>query len=119
MKTSLLKLTSLQERDISEGGFTLIEVLVALLIFVLVVCSFVSLFTGSYLAVNVAGERSQALSEIQGEAEHPGRAVEAKDTFVINFPGGAAVTAKGEIIPLEKTYGRGRKVTITYFIPYQ
>ncbi len=118
MKAVFTKLAGIANRLGSEGGFTLIEVLVALFVFVLVVCSFVSLFTSSYLAVNVAGQRSQALCEIQGEAELPGRAVEVEDTLDIKFSG-TTITPEGEIITVEKTYGQGRKVSITYFIPCQ
>ncbi|HHX87488.1 MAG TPA: prepilin-type N-terminal cleavage/methylation domain-containing protein [Firmicutes bacterium] len=118
MESAFAKLAAVVKRLSSEGGFTLVEVLVALFIFVLVVCSFVSLFTSSYMAVNVAGQRSQALSEIQGEAEFPGRAAKAENTLSINFSG-TIVTPEGEVVTVEKTYGQGRTVSISYFIPCQ
>ncbi len=116
MKTGPKRLAALAGRAALEEGYSLTEVLVAMVIFVLVVVSFGALFTNSYRSVTVAGQRSRALSELQGEAEHPGRASQVEDTLDINFPG-ISITAEGKIIPLEKEYGEGRKVSVTYFIP--
>lgn len=100
-----------------EEGFSLTEVLVALVIFVLIVVSFGALFTNSYRAVTVAGQRSRALSELQGEAEElPKWAGETTEKLKINFPG-KSIEPEGEIVTVERDFEEGRKVSVTYFIP--
>ncbi len=53
----------------SNGGYTFIELLIAISILGLVVAPFLALFSGSYLAINSAGRQSAAINLCREQME--------------------------------------------------
>jgi prepilin-type N-terminal cleavage/methylation domain-containing protein len=106
-----------------KGGFTLIEVLVATIIFLFCVLALSALFLNSYKAISVAGCRSAAVQAVQQEMEraiadpvYEGEEVEREAEYELLIFGR---TISGTLITVEKKYNEAplRKVTFVTFIP--
>ena len=101
-----------------DRGFTLVEVLVALTILTIIVISFTTLFTSSYVNIISAGNKSQATYNVQKEMEE--RIADELATDVgdlqIPFPIAGNINVPGGLLELDDTQGN-RTSESTAFLP--
>ena len=108
-----------------EEGFTIIEVLIALTILVIIIFSFTTLYTTSFTGIFRAGDKSEALFDLQEEidnaiAEGPSSEFE-EATLTIKFDNEEVtkeVTVSGEPKHIVQEY-EDRSVDLFYFLPDQ
>jgi type IV pilus modification protein PilV len=114
-----------------QKGFSLIEIMIAILVLSLVVTAFAALFTHSYQDIYSAGFKSEAQFVAQEVMEsliadidfnHPDANVSTTTSLSIDFPGyGGSVAVQGKIVTVtvEYTDGQGNLRTQTFksFIP--
>lgn len=101
-----------------EEAFTLIEILVALLIFVVILLAFSALFINSYAGVRLGGDKTEQLYQAQYEME---QAIfdfrgEQQDRIDIAFPE-ITLTVDGRWITVQELYHDNRELSITLFLP--
>lgn len=101
----------------NEEGLTLIEILVALLIFVVILVSFSALFINSYAGVRLGGHKSERLYQAQSEVEEAmlNFQGERQDQIEISFPG-LTLTVDGRLITVQEIYHHDRSLSITLFL---
>jgi len=104
-----------------EEGFTIIEVLIALTILVIIIFSFTTLYTTSFTGIFRAGDKSEALFDLQEEidnaiAEGPSSEFE-EATLTIKFDN-EEVTVSGKPKHIVQEY-EDRSVDLFYFLPDQ
>jgi prepilin-type N-terminal cleavage/methylation domain-containing protein len=102
----------------SEGGMSLIEVLVALAIFSLVVVAFTAYFINTFMIVHIAARKSKTVFSAQaGTEEQIATTVGDDDTLHIQYPG-SPVDVKGKFVVVEGTDNEGRVVRMEVFVPH-
>ncbi|KUO50588.1 MAG: hypothetical protein APF76_08040 [Desulfitibacter sp. BRH_c19] len=107
----------LKKKAFHQDGFTLIEVLVALTILTIIIVSFTTLFTSSYIHIMSAGNKSKANYEVQKDMESK-IADEGADTHYIlgvNFDG-FYLDIPGGLINIIKPQGE-RSSKASAFLP--
>ncbi len=98
-----------------DSGFTLVEVLVAISILLIVAAAMAGLFTGSFQGVVSSGERSEALFELQKQAEQDLASADiGSDIIKIEF---VDVSISGRQGTLRRSFSNGKEVVINVFIP--
>lgn len=110
------------ERDVQFGlaqrGFTLVEVMVAIVILGIAIGSILLMYSNAIKGVSAAGRRSEALhgAEAAIAEKVAAGAASTADQLSIVFPGmdGISLSGKSEIAT---GTSQGRTVTITAFIP--
>lgn len=118
----------------AENGFTLIEVMVAVVILFIITLAFTMLFSQSYTHIYAAGNKSEAQYVLQDATENELSAID-KDLselgvvrevfnvsgFEIHFDGIDNVIVDGNRVTLESVFADGRgsdqTMMITVFIP--
>ena len=102
----------------SEHGFTLLEVLVAIVVLGLAVGSILLVFSNSVTWLWAAGQRSEALNAAEtGIAQKLAEGPKSDDDELsIEFPGAGKMTVKGELAEATGTSGN-QSSTITAFLP--
>ena len=100
----------------AESGFTLIEVVVAIVIITALVATFALLIVASVERIQWAGRRTQELYAIRSAMEKEVAAGNAGETYSIAIEGQAfAGTAVGKLVRLEE---EGIEL-VTFFIPLE
>ena len=102
-----------------QGGFALVEALVALSVLLLVATVFVVLVNQGYTQVFFASHFTQRLFEAQGQIDAAlGSEASAGDELQlqIQFPGVGIMDVPGEILSVSVEFG-GRHAVITVFDP--
>lgn len=100
-----------------EGGFSLIEILIALVILSITIFAFTGLFTDSYSRIFSAGRKSQAIYKAQKDMESKIRSgTTLNQDFTITVPHSTNITVKGELVDIEI---EGQNAHLTTFVPKQ
>lgn len=106
-------------RILQNDGFTLVEVLVALLLLSLVTVAIVQIFNSSLRGIIFCGDKTKAAYELQGSVEMGTHPRDLKPhSIVFSFPEanfeviGQKVPEKRLILPHED-----RSVSVTVFVP--
>jgi len=101
---------------VSEKGFMLAEILVALFILTIIIIAFTGLFANSFGGIFSAGHKSNALYEAQADMEE--NIADYDDSLVIPFS--SSITLAGKYITIDKIYtdnsGNSRTVSIITFV---
>lgn len=101
-----------------EKGFTLVEVLVAIVILLIVVISFTTLFSSSYKGIAGSGQRSEALfgiqEEIESNLEDSGAIVVGPESIV--FTEGTGVNIPGQHRTFKEVIIDDKEVMIDVFV---
>lgn len=101
----------------NEKGFTLVEVLIAIVILLIIVISFTALFSSSYRGIAGSGQRSAALFGVQEDLERdlkdPGAVVVGSESIV--FTGGG-VTIPGQHRTFKEVIIDDKEVVIDVFV---
>lgn len=109
-----------------EKGFSLLEVLVAMIVLSLVILSFSGLFSGGYKAISDGGNKSEALFSAQQFMEYAilngddysQVTVTTGNLLQFNFPGTDPFDISGNIIIVTEDYHGGNKpISLTTFVP--
>lgn len=103
----------------NNRGFSLIELLIALSIFVIIASAFLLLYTKSFSDIFHSGHKNEALYEIQQELENTiySNNNDGTDEIEINFPGlENSVKIKGKLERGDAQVGE-RSAEIIVFIP--
>lgn len=106
-----------------ESGFTLVEIVVALAVLMILLVPFTFLFTSSFTNIFAAGNKNQALYDVQKELENEINSSSAVgiDILQIDFPTVIqSIRVGGKIITIEKEYSRGtnkENVELKAFVP--
>ncbi|MBS4007794.1 MAG: prepilin-type N-terminal cleavage/methylation domain-containing protein [Clostridium sp.] len=100
-----------------EGGFSLVELLIALAVLSIAIFALTGLFTGSYSNIFAAGRKSQAIFRAQ-EAMESRLNIPPTDTqgFTINIPNSPPITVQGQLVSIEI---EGQNAFLTTYIPKQ
>ena len=105
---------------ISEKGFTLVEVLVAIFILMIVIFAFTGLFTTSFVGIFSAGNKSNALYGAQADMEENITGYDNTSTDSLVIPFSSPITLTGKYVTINKTYtdssGNSRSVSIITFV---
>ena len=98
----------------SEHGFTLLEVLVAIVVLGLAVGSILLVFSNSVTWLWAAGQRSEALNAAEtGIAQKLAEGPKSDDDELsIEFPGAGKMTVKGELAEATGTSGTSRPLSL-------
>lgn len=101
-----------------EEGTSLVEVLVALMVFALTAISFTALFVSSYATVQIAGYKSESLQTVYADVEKQidGFVSGSGDTVTVVFSG-TSIIVKGTHITESNTSPDGRSVQLEVFLP--
>lgn len=105
-----------------EQGFTLVEVIVALLVLSVITIGVVSMFTGSLSSIMQSGEKVAALYRAQGSLEKA-FVDEATDVqtkpWTIEFrkDGQTVQEVTGILRTAERSFGNGQLVQTSVFVP--
>jgi hypothetical protein len=111
-----------------ESGFTLVEVVVAIMVLFLVTVAVVQIYNSNLFGIILSGKRTEAIYDVQTKlekeiAKDPKEIDPANDDWeyehlVLNF-GGKSITIPGWIVEKESTEvgSRNIKVSGTVFIP--
>lgn len=105
-----------------EQGFTLVEVLVALLVLSVITIGVVSMFTGSLSSIIQSGDKVAALYQVQGSLEKA-FVDEASDVqirpWTIKFrkDGQTVHEVTGILRTAERSFGNGQLVQASVFVP--
>lgn len=103
-----------------QGGFTLVEVLVAIAVLMIVIFSFTLLFTSSFTWIFNAGDKGEALFKAQELMENKiaeGPNGSGGEPLSISF-GEKQILITGETKVIEHQYD-DRNITLYYFYPGQ
>ena len=113
-----------------QRGFTLIEVVVAVLVFSLVTAAIVQLYNNGYFAIMSSGTRTKAIYAIQSELEAEIREVQItgtpktpaqEETLVFSLIGGGGdqFTVDGYLINKEEPISSrsGQTISLSVFVP--
>lgn len=112
-----------------QRGFTLIEVVVAVLVFSLVTAAIVQLYNNGYFAIMSSGTRTKAIYAIQSELEAEIREVQItgtpktpaqEETLVFSLIGGGdQFTVDGYLINKEELISSrsGQTISLSVFVP--
>ncbi len=113
-----------------QRGFTLIEVVVAVLVFSLVTAAIVQLYNNGYFAIMSSGTRTKAIYAIQSELEAEIREVQItgtpktpaqEETLVFSLAGsdGDQFTVDGYLINKEEPISSrsGQTISLSVFVP--
>ncbi len=109
----------MQMQTRKQGGFALVEALVALSVLLLVATVFVVLVNQGYTQVFFASHFTQSLFEAQGQID---AALGSEDSngdeveLEIQFPGVGVMDVSGEVLSVPVEFG-GRHTLITVFDP--
>ncbi len=102
----------------AENGFTIVEVLIAIIILLITVTSFATLFTSTLRGISSSGERSEALFELQESIERDLKSESESTTgskgeidLVFNN-----VTIRGEHRTFTRTTNDGKEVVFDVFV---
>ncbi len=101
-----------------ERGFTLVEVLIAIVILLIIVISFTTLFTSSYRGITSSGDRSEALFGIQENIERDlkdANAVVVGSESIV-FTDGEGVTIPGQHRTFKEVIIDDKEVMIDVFV---
>ncbi len=104
-----------------QSGFSLVELLVAMVIFMIIVIAFTALFTNSYTGIFRAGDKSESMFVAQADMDkaiyrgNEGDEMNLKIPF-IGAPDIEANNNPGRLIEIEYEY-QGGNSTIRYFLP--
>ncbi len=98
-----------------EKGFTLVEVLIAIVILLIIVISFTTLFTSSFRGIASSGDRSETLFELQQNIERDieGGSAGSKGLVDLEFDN---VTIPGEHKTFTRTTNDGKEVVVDVFV---
>ncbi len=99
----------------NETGFTLVEVLIAIVILLVIVISFTTLFTSSYRGITSSGDRSETLFQIQQTIERDLQdgSAGSKGNVDIVFNN---VTIPGEHKTFNQATSDGKEVVVDVFV---
>lgn len=101
---------------ISEKGLSLVEVLIAIVILLMIVIVFTTLFNSSLRGIVSSGDRSSTLFELQTEIETEDQAPTVDNQpKIITFNNG--VNIPGNQGSFKQTMADGNEVLINVFIP--
>ncbi len=98
-----------------EKGFTLVEVLIAIVILLIIVISFTTLFTSSFRGIASSGDRSETLFELQQSIERniQDGSAGSKGNVDIEFDN---VNIPGEHKTFNQTTSDGKEVVVDVFV---
>ena len=101
--------------NLNDKGFTLVEILVAILLIAIIASAMLPLFTYGYTQIVRTGDRTEALYESQSIIETD--SASAPDQEVIRFTfEGKAIDMEINVYDVENTYGsNGNTTTLYYF----
>lgn len=102
----------------NHKGFSLVELLVALVILVIVITGITTLLLGGFSGVFRTGRKTQALKAAQTDIENALRVdnPDNDDPLVIYFDGVSPITLKGKIKTATENYEE-HSVSINVFLP--
>jgi Tfp pilus assembly protein PilV len=105
---------------VSEKGFMLAEILVALFILTIIIIAFTGLFANSFGGIFSAGHKSNALYEAQADMEENIADYDNSGTDSLVIPFSSSITLAGKYITIDKIYtdnsGNSRTVSIITFV---
>jgi len=122
----------MEKLKLSEKGFTIVEIVVAVAILAIMVVSFTQLFTGSFSGIYSAGYKSgsqyttqEVMENVIAGSSVGGTGINVENTavndFNIQFPGGLIIPVPGNEVNVSVSYtdgyGNSRDTTYTSFLP--
>lgn len=104
-------------KQLNELGFSLVELLIAMVILAVIILSFTALFSSSFSGIFTAGRKSKALFEAQDELEQKIIGGTSLSTLLtVTFSDSSTITIPGELITGDVLY-EGNTGAVTTFIP--
>lgn len=102
-----------------ERGFTLVEVLVALLVLSVIMVAGMELYNSSISAIMFGGRTMEALLEAQYEVEQASLTPESSEhrSIVLTFPNGIELPVDGHLVKSRREIAGGKEVVVTLFVP--
>jgi Tfp pilus assembly protein PilV len=102
----------------NEEGFTIVEVLIAMVLLLLMALTFTVLFTTSFDGIMTSGRRSEAVYATQQDIVSTTSPENSTSTTVIvNFAGLDPIEVQGVHETYKKEYRNGKEVEIDLFEP--
>lgn len=106
----------------NEGGMTIVEIMVAVVILVVVAAALIRLYGDNFSWIVGAGFRTEALDEAKSSIDQlisAGASEGAADALVFNFNGTSSVTVQGEMVQSTGADGHNDSVVVTLdtFLP--
>ncbi len=105
----------------SQGGFSLIEVMIAMVIMLIIISAFTVLFTSSFTGIFRAGSKSESLYRAQAEMDHAINSGDVGEMSSLKIPFNGAPDIEeadnpGRIIEIEYEYQDSAGI-LRYFLP--
>lgn len=101
-----------------EEGFTIVEVLIAMVLLLLLVLTFTVLFTTSFDGIMTSGRRSEAVYATQQDIVNTTSPENSTSTtLIVNFTGVDPIEVQGLHDTYKKEYKNGKEVEIDLFQP--
>jgi prepilin-type N-terminal cleavage/methylation domain-containing protein len=103
--------------SINDRGFSMVEVLIAIVILLMIVIVFTTLFNSSIRGIVSSGDRSSTLFELQKDLEAENSVPTIIDNQPMNITFGNGVDIQGKQGSFKQTMADGNEVLINVFIP--
>ncbi len=108
----------LKTNKYSEEGFTVVEVLIAMVLLLMMVFTFTVLFTSSFDGIMTSGRRSEAVYASQQDVDSTATPESAiSQTISVVFSGIDPIEVQGTHELYKKEYKDGREVVLDLFRP--
>lgn len=98
-----------------QTGFTLVELLVALMVLTIFLVSFIAMFVNGMFGISSSGQKSSDIFSTQEELEQMiSRGTSEATPLTITLPNSSTISVSGEIVIIENG-----KAKMSTFIPHQ